>query len=177
MKNSIKDYDKDGYLLLERNFDSCGFNFKFVKDLENGWKIYKKTHNKLGYVKYELILPKKQDAFVFHNNPIPAKWVYPGNSNFGRTGFDCISLEVAEKRHKELLLKKDEKEHKEDKKLFVPTKPFTIKDLQNDKNNDKWSYSQITSKLKELLEQKKIKVTGEKENNVGKSSKVYSLIK
>jgi len=30
MKNSIKDYDKDGYLLLETNFDSRGFNFKYI---------------------------------------------------------------------------------------------------------------------------------------------------
>jgi len=165
------------YEPIPDEFKENGFLFKRVKLLKGGWEIFKRTANKTGTIHYELIKPYKQEEFTIKGNTIKPKIKYPSTNQFGRLAFCCSSLENAEARYNQVIQTKDEKEHKDEKKLFVPTKPFTIKDLQNDKNNDKWSYSQITLKLKELLEQKKIKVTGEKLNKTGLASKIYSLIK
>jgi len=108
MQKQALNKDKDGYILLEKEFTSRGYNFKFVKDLEGGWKIYEKSKESQKYNKYELIKPKRQDAFVFHGNQIEAKWTYPGDSAFGRTGFDCVSLARAEEIHERIIKSKEE---------------------------------------------------------------------
>ena len=99
--------DKDGYLLVPKEFTHKGYQFKFVKKLEGGWMIYEKTKEATKTKKYELVKPKRQDQFVFHGKTIEAKWVYPNDNAFGRIGFDCVSLDVALNRHKEILAKQE----------------------------------------------------------------------
>ena len=58
--------DKDGYLLVEKEFTYRGYDFKLVKDFKDGWFIYEKSKKNQKHNKYELVKPKKQDAFVFN---------------------------------------------------------------------------------------------------------------
>lgn len=166
--------DKEGYLLIEKEFVFHGFNFKLVKDFKDGWMIYEKSKPDRIHKKYELIKPKKQEEFIFNGKKIEAKWVYPNNNQFGRTGFDCVSLDIAVERHEEILKNKEHEEIEEklrSEELRIPNGKFTIKDLQ--KANPKLNYSIIYSKVKELLDQKKIKSCGVKENKKGRASNLY----
>lgn len=165
--------DKEGYLLLPKEFSTRGFNFKFLKDLEDGWKIYEKSKENCKNKKYELIKPKRQDAFVFHGNPIEAKWVYPGDSSFGKIGFDCSTLQRAEEKHKEIITNKVEHSQETDTpNLKLPKSEFTIKDVLS-LNNLK--YSIIYTKIKEMILSGNLKKVGIKKNKRGKSSDVFKI--
>lgn len=181
----MSEKDKDGYLLLEEKFVKRGFEFEFVKNLKGGWKIYKKTkvlsktdikNKEHPYVKYELILPIKNEEGSFHGRLFPKRLSYPGDEAFGFRGYDCISLEAAEKRHAEILARKEEKIEQEARKLNLPKdKTFTIKDLE--KTNKDWTYNLITSRIRELVEEGRVKQAGEKPNKIGKPSKIYKFVK
>lgn len=164
--------DKEGYILLENEFSERGFDFKFVKDLDGGWKIYKRTNKRTLNVKYELIKPKRQESYQIHGNTIPAKWSYPGDSSFGRTGFDCISLDVAIQRHHEIMSNKESHSESAPVEIKFPKKEFTIKDLLT---TNKQPYSKIYLKVKEFLNTGQIKKVGQKKNKRGKSSDIYQI--
>ena len=169
--------DKDGYLLVSKEFTHKKYLFRFIKDLEGGWMIYEKTKEATKTKKYELIKPKKQDQFVFHGKTIEAKWVYPNNNAFGRTGFDCISLDAAQNRYSEIVKAGEKKEVEEELKneeVRIPTKDFTIKDFI--KANPKLNYSIAYQKIKELISNKDIRPAGEKKNKRGKASNLYKKV-
>jgi len=173
----MKSIDKEGYLLIEKEFTSRGFNFSFVKDFKDGWMIYKKTAEGGGPNKYELIRPKKQEEFNFRGSIIPKKWKYPNDNDFGRLGFDCASLEAAKKRHDQIIKTKQDKEEKEDRPqiISIPNKEFTCKDLMN--QNSSLSYSEAYAQVKTWATEKKILKVGEKKNKKGKSSILYKKAK
>lgn len=166
--------DKDGYLLLEKEFTSRGYIFKFIKDFGDGWMIYEKSRKTFNHKKYELIKPKKQDEYVFNGRKIEAKWLYPNDNSFGHTGFDCCSLEHAERKHEDIIKNNQKREQNEEIKneeVKIPTKEFTIKDFM--KANPKLSYPMAYLKIKDLMTKKEIFISGEKENDIGRASNLY----
>ncbi len=165
--------DKDGYLLVPKEFTHKGYQFKFVKKLEGGWMIYEKTKESTKTKKYELVKPKRQDQFVFHGKTIEAKWVYPNDNAFGRIGFDCLSLDIAINRHKEILANKQEQVENSQIELVIPKGEFTMKDLLA-KNNI--PYPKLYLKIKEMVLGNTIKKVGEKKNVRGKPSDVFKLV-
>ncbi len=165
--------DKDGYLLVPKEFTHKGYQFKFVKKLEGGWMIYEKTKEATKTKKYELVKPKRQDQFVFHGKTIEAKWVYPNDNAFGRIGFDCISLDVAIERHREILANKQEQVENTQIELKIPKGEFTLKDLLN---TNKIPYPKLYLKVKEMVLGNTLKKVGEKKNIRGKPSDVFKLV-
>ena len=165
--------DKDGYLLVPKEFTHKGYQFKFVKKLEGGWMIYEKTKEATKTKKYELVKPKRQDQFVFHGKTIEAKWVYPNDNAFGRIGFDCISLDVAIESHREILANKQEQVENTQIELKIPKGEFTLKDLLN---TNKIPYPKLYLKVKEMVLGNTLKKIGEKKNVRGKPSDVFKLV-
>lgn len=165
--------DKDGYLLVPKEFAHKGYQFKFVKKLEGGWMIYEKTKDSTKTKKYELVKPKKQDQFVFHGKTIEAKWVYPNDNAFGRIGFDCISLDVAIERHREILANKQEQAESTQIELKIPKGEFTLKDLLT---SNKIPYPKLYLKVKEMVLGNTLKKVGEKKNIRGKPSDIFKLV-
>jgi len=165
--------DKDGYLLVPKEFTYKRYLFKFINDLEGGWMIYEKTKEATKTKKYELVKPKRQDQFVLHGNIIEAKWVYPHSNSFGRIGFDCISLDVAINRHKEMLADKQEQVETTQVELKIPNGQFTIKDLLI---TNKIPYHKLCLKVKEMVLGNAIKKVGEKKNVRGKPSSIFKLV-
>lgn len=165
--------DKDGYLLVPKEFTHKGYQFKFVKKLEGGWMIYEKTKEATKTKKYELVKPKRQDQFVFHGKTIEAKWVYPNDNAFGRIGFDCISLDVAIERHREILANKQEQVENTQIELKIPKGEFTLKDLLN---TNKIPYPKLYLKVKEMVLGNTLKKIGEKKNIRGKPSDIFKLV-
>ena len=165
--------DKDGYLLVPKEFTHKGYQFKFVKKLEGGWMIYEKTKEANKTKKYELVKPKRQDQFVFHGKTIEAKWVYPNDNAFGRIGFDCVSLDVAIERHREILANKQEQVENTQIELKIPKGEFTLKDLLN---TNKIPYPKLYLKVKEMVLGNTLKKIGEKKNVRGKPSDVFKLV-
>ena len=165
--------DKDGYLLVPKEFTHKGYQFKFVKKLEGGWMIYEKTKEATKTKKYELVKPKRQDQFVFHGKTIEAKWVYPNDNAFGRIGFDCVSLDVAIERHREILANKQEQVENTQIELKIPKGEFTLKDLLN---TNKIPYPKLYLKVKEMVLGNSLKKVGEKKNIRGKPSDVFKLV-
>ena len=165
--------DKDGYLLVPKEFAHKGYQFKFVKKLEGGWMIYEKTKEVTKTKKYELVKPKRQDQFVFHGKTIEAKWVYPNDNAFGRIGFDCVSLDVAIERHREILANKQEQVENTQIELKIPKGEFTLKDLLN---TNKIPYPKLYLKVKEMVLGNTLKKIGEKKNVRGKPSDVFKLV-
>ena len=140
--------DKDGYLLVPKEFTYKRYLFKFMNDLEGGWMIYEKINEATKTKKYELVKPKRQDQFVLHGNIIEAKWVYPHSNSFGRIGFDCISLDVAINRHKEMLADKQEQVETTQVELKIPNGEFSMKDLLI---TNKIPYHKLYLKVKEMV--------------------------
>lgn len=165
--------DKDGYLLVPKEFTHKGYQFKFIKKLEGGWMIYEKTKEATKTKKYELVKPKRQDQFVFHGKTIEAKWVYPNDNAFGRIGFDCVSLDVAIERHREILANKQEQVENTQIELKIPKGEFTLKDLLN---TNKIPYPKLYLKVKEMVLGNTLKKIGEKKNVRGKPSDVFKLV-
>jgi len=165
--------DKDGYLLVPKEFAHKGYQFKFVKKLEGGWMIYEKTKEATKTKKYELVKPKRQDQFVFHGKTIEAKWVYPNDNAFGRTGFDCVSLDTAIERHREILIDKQEQVENTQIELKIPKGEFTLKDLLN---SNKMPYPKLYLKVKEMVLGNTLRKVGEKKNIRGKPSDVFKLV-
>ncbi len=178
--------DKDGYLLIEKEFTLRGYKFKFIKQLKNDWCIYEKikkenagvkTRNKHIHKKYELVKLRRQDSYMFDDKKIEAKWLYPTDNAFGKLGFDCISLEAAQNRYNEIVKageKKEEEEEIKNEEVRIPTKDFTIKEFI--KANPKLNYSIAYQKIKEIILKKYIRLNGERKNKRGKSSNLYKKV-
>jgi len=165
--------DKDGYLLVPKEFTYKHYLFKFINELEGGWMIYEKMKEATKTKKYELVKPKRQDQFVLHGNIIEAKWVYPHSNSFGRIGFDCISLDVAINRHKEMLADKQEQVETTQVELKIPNGEFSMKDLLV---TNKIPYHKLYLKVKEMVIGNTIKKVGEKKNSRGKPSNIFKLV-
>lgn len=173
----MKNTDKDGYILLNKEFSSKGYDFKFLRDFGDGWMIYTKT-SKNGNIKYELIKPHKNEEWICKGTTIPKKWGYPGDNAFGRTGFDCISLASAEARHDALVKASEAKaESPSDLKINLPkNKAFTIVDLS--KLNPEHTRYQLKLKLESLVNEKKVAPCGTKPHpkNIGKPAILYKFL-
>ena len=165
--------DKDGYLLVAKEFSYKHYLFKFINELEGGWMIYEKMKEATKTKKYELVKPKRQDQFVLHGDIIEAKWVYPHSNSFGRIGFDCISLDVAINRHKEMLADKQEQVETTQVELKIPNGEFSMKDLLI---TNKIPYHKLYLKVKEMVIGNTIKKVGEKKNGRGKPSNIFKLV-
>lgn len=167
--------DKEGYILLPSTWTESGWTFNYHKHVEDDWHIYIRTKtNGEGRKHYELVRLTTQEEFNFKGKIIPKKWHYPSTSQFGKLGFDCISEQRALFIYDQLKERQEEREEKKDIKVMFPSKkPFSIKDLE--KLNPELSYANIYNKVKDLLLLAKLKVHGEKENKIGKPSKIYIL--
>ncbi len=165
-------HDKNGYILLPEKFTDKKYTLEFIKNIGE-WKIYKKSKENSKFITYELIKPKKQESFVIGKNVIAKKWAYPSNENFGRLGFECLSIKRCEELYQEI---KDQKEQKNtEKTIDLPkNEKFTIKEVLD--KYPKLSYYVVYSYIKELLKNKKIKIVGEIKNKIGKASKIYKLV-
>lgn len=163
------------YLPLPEVFDQKGYKLTKVYDFGDGWMIYKRVKENRKFIEWELVKPKKQKEFNIAGNTIPAKIAYPNEtSDWGRIGFSLVSLERAKEKHKEI--KNEEVEYNQETKIELPlkNKEFTIKDLI--KKYPNYSYSKIYIFISELLEKKKIKITGEIKNKKGRSTKIYKTL-
>lgn len=170
--------DKEGYEMVEMKFSLSGYDFEFLEDLGNDWKIYKKSKKENPKnPKFELVKLRKQEAYSFKGKFIPAKWLYPTDTWFGKYGFDCVSLEIARERHKEIIQNAEEKEEKsllKNKDIVFPNKDFCIKDVVE--LNQTIPYSIIYSKIKILIANKEIKELPSKTNNVGRKTNFYRKV-
>jgi len=178
--------DKDGYLLVEKEFTLRGYKFKFIKQLKNDWCIYEKTkkeeagvktRNKYIHKKYELVKLRRQESYIFNDKKIEAKWLYPNDNAFGKLGFDCMTLDAAQNQYEEILKAEERKEEEEkikSEEARIPKKDFTVKDFI--KANPKLNYSIAYQKIKELISNKYIKLAGEKKNKRGKASNLYRKV-
>ena len=178
--------DKDGYILVEKEFTLRGYRFKFVKQLKNSWCIYEKikkedvgvkTRNKHTHKKYELVKLRQQEAYIFNDKKIEAKWLYPTDNAFGKLGFDCISLDAAQNRYEEIVKAGEKKEVEEEIKneeVRIPTIDFTIKEFI--KANPKLNYSIAYQKIKLLISNREIRLNGDRKNKRGKASNLYKKV-
>lgn len=166
--------DKDGYIMVENSFEYKGYNFSFVKDFNDGWRVYKKSKEGC-FDKFELVKFKKQEEWNFKGKIIPKKWKYPNNEDFGRIGFDCVSMERAVALYKEIKKNKEEKEEKllnnPASEMKIPNVEFTCSDLL--KKNKNCTYSDVYIQLKKWLDEGQIKKCGERKNKKGKPSMLY----
>lgn len=171
MSKTSENKDESGYYLLEEKFSSKGYDFEKVEDFKDGWLIYKKT--KGNSVKYELVKPHKNEEYTIHGNTVPKKWSYPGDNSFGRTGFDCISLDRAHVKHEEIVKSITVETAKVDRKINIPkSKIFTVKDIK--KLNEGWTTYEIRVKLNSLLDSGKI-IWSNQANYKKPEEKTYKL--
>lgn len=170
MKNRV-----EKYLPLPEVFEQKKHKLIKVYDFGDGWMIYKRVKENSKFTEWELVKPKKQEEFNIAGNTIPAKIAYPNEtSDWGRIGFSLISLERAKEKYKEI--KNEEIEYNQKTKIELPlkNKEFTIKDLI--KKYPNYSYSKIYIYISELLKKHKLKITGEKQNKKGRSTKIYKVL-
>lgn len=88
--------DADGYILIPNTFIDKYFYFEFVKDLTNGWKIFRKKKKADTRYSYELVKPYKQESFTIAGVIMPKKWKYPTDEKWGVNGFTGTSVENCE---------------------------------------------------------------------------------
>ncbi len=168
--------DSEGYRLLEKEFTSRGYNFKWIENLKDGWKIYQKTSVRTGESKWELIRPIKNEETNFGGNLSPKRWSYPGDAAFGKLGFDCISLARAREVHANIIADKTIKTEPQNIKLQAPkNKVFTITDLCD--LNPELSRTEIYAKINDLMAKKQVACLGQsKEKGKGKKPYLYKLL-
>jgi len=106
MKN-LETVDTDGYLELSTEFNHAGFDYKREKVLDNGWQIYSQRKDDC-LISFELVRVVKSEEREMGGQIIAKRWCYPGNSAWGRIGFTCVSLERAEEKYRELVIKKEQ---------------------------------------------------------------------
>lgn len=161
------------YIPLQRVFKQKGYILTKVHDFNDGWVVFKREkENNIGYAQYELVKPYKSEEYEIGGNKVAARISYPGTNQFGSIGFNCISLERAKQKHKEITNKKEKDDS--DLDIKVPDKEFTIKDLQI--TNPALSYSDIYNHVKNMETKKEIKVIRKQDNIKGKQSKIYKKI-
>jgi len=159
-------FDSDGYKLVPKKFNSGGYTYTFVKDLDSDWKIYSAyspTANKI--IDYELVKFTKSEEYIIAGNKVPKKWSYPTANAFGRNGFSCGTIENCESKYNKLLTK----ERPVDYMFDIPrNKNFSICELSE---NLGVPYSKIYTRLKELG--KEIQIVHEIKNKKGRATKIY----
>lgn len=173
MKNSPLT-DSDGYLLLNDEFNSHGFDYHKIKDLNDSWKIFAQCKNNRP-ISYELVNIKKVEEYEMAGNKIPKRWSYPGNSDWGKRAFTCISIDQCEEKFAELTntdipVEKEIKPKKIKKPLNIDIpigKEFTIKQLAEESDV---SYANIYAYVKFLGN--KVKTVREVKNLRGKPTKI-----
>ena len=127
------------------NFDRVG-NTKFIqRKKENGVAMYERQNMDGTFRSYEVFIVKvvpKGTALPGGNTVQETYEQYPGCAAFGKTAYDCKTIDAAEKRFDELVKKvKDSNDAKEEsiksgkpirrgrKAVSVPNGKFTMKHL------------------------------------------------
>ena len=88
--------------LLNKEFKSCGFNFKQVQR-EGDVAIFEKASINCNGVSYEVIKISRHNGYKLGGNYVEPAETYPSNSLWGTAGWTCTSMDSAEKKFKELL--------------------------------------------------------------------------
>lgn len=84
--------NKDGYLILPKEFIQGGWCFKQLYRAEDK-AIYEKTKNSVKSI--ELIKISTHDGYTIAGNIIPPSEVYPGNEQWGTLGWSFSTLNEA----------------------------------------------------------------------------------
>ena len=155
--------DKEGYQLVEKEFDFKGHNYLFLEELGDNWRIYRQLKGKM-VISFELVHLERQEQYEIAGNIIPKKWTYPSAAHWGDRGFTYKTLQ-------ECYLKFNKFSKKEAKKTSIFNIPvntkFTVKELA-----ESLGVSRASLLLHIQGLGNKIKVVGEKKNIKGKDSKV-----
>ena len=178
------------------NFDRVG-NTKFIqRKKENGVAMYERQNMDGTFRSYEVFIVKvvpKGTALPGGNTVQETYEQYPGCAAFGKTAYDCKTLDNAEARFDELVQKvKQSKEAKEESiksgkpvrrgrkakaktTVAIPTGKFTMKMLVTDYNIPQPSMYLI---VREWVNSGLVKVTGsvKSEAGRGKPALVYEVV-
>ncbi|MBC8416942.1 hypothetical protein H8E06_01255 [bacterium] len=109
--------------VLEKEFKSCGFNFKQVKRTGDV-AIYKKKAANHGGQSYEVIKVSRHNGYNLGDNYVHPAETYPSNSLWGTHGWTCQTIEAADLRFDKLL---SNKPSQATVKLAVKKKPENTK--------------------------------------------------
>ena len=109
--------------VLEKEFKSCGFNFKQVRRDKDVAIYKKKATNHIGH-SYEVIKISRHNGYKLGGNYVHPAETYPSNSLWGTHGWTCQTIESAERRFDELITNKPSAEVVQ---LTVKKKPKNTK--------------------------------------------------
>lgn len=101
----IRITDAEGYLTIPNKYFDKGFNFEFIKDLGNDWRIYRMYKDYYTRSSYELVKIHKREGYEMAGNVIPKKWSYPSSEQWGIYGFTYNNIEDCEKKYSKILTK------------------------------------------------------------------------
>ncbi len=92
--------DRDGYILLNKEFKKKGFVHILIKELPGDWKIFKryKEENPKAF-HFELIFSKRMPEYIIANVVFPKKWHYPSDSEWGTNAFTFLTEEDCIKKY------------------------------------------------------------------------------
>ena len=145
--------------VLDKEFKSCGFNFKQVKR-SGDVAIYKKVPVSHNGTSYEVIKIARHNGYKLGGNYVHPAETYPSNSLWGTSGWTCTSIEHAQSRYTLLLaggstrdvvnltVRKKPKNTKQPYLTCIVTevqRPTTVKYLEN--NADKLGVNVADLKL------------------------------
>lgn len=168
----ISELDSEGYKTVAKSFNSGGYVYDFIEQLDENWRIYsvKNPRNNNQIFDYELVKFTKSEEYVLGESVIAKRWNYPTANAFGRNGFSLPSVKSCHRKHAELLQRAAEKsEVHEPKSIQLPAgEEFTLKDLSAKIGVDIPDLSEYVKSLKE-----KVQKVGEKKNPRGRPSPVY----
>ncbi len=94
--------DKEGYKLVEKEFDFKWHTYSFLEDLGNDWHIYRQTKGKMT-ISFELIHLERQQEYTIAGVTIPKKWNYPSAAHWGTRGFTFKSVEECRKKFQQIV--------------------------------------------------------------------------
>lgn len=165
----IHNFDSEGYRLVPLEFNSGGYTYKFVEQIDRDWRIYSTyspTAKKI--IDYELVRFVKSEEYTIAGNTVPKKWTYPTANMFGKHGFSCHCVEGCYRKHKEVLARAEEKAEPEAEIEIPRNKEFTVKELV--KSLD-LPYPKVYAKVREI--ESELTVVRLIKNKTGRDTKVY----
>ena len=80
--------------ILEKEFTSCGFNFKQVFR-EEDFAVYKKWKEGQARESFEAIKIKRHNGYDIAGVHCPPAEMYPSNEQWGLMGFTCLPRDLA----------------------------------------------------------------------------------
>ena len=179
---------KINYIILKEKFEKKHFTFEQVIR-ENDIAIYRKYKPKTVNDGYEVIVIGRHNGYTLGGSEIPASETYPGDSQWGISGWTYSTLEKAKEKFDQVKetkaleanpetgerMPKARGRVKMDIQLILPVAEFTIKEVAVQANNN---VAVVYTRIKEMIKAGKVKCVGERKGSGrGKATKIYQAIK